>query len=732
MTARPRLKDTSPEPLPGYGHILLAADSSDHANHGAGETVALARLWGADVTGAHVYAAKMHDMRFRQMEGGLPEQFREEQELERQRDVHDDLITRGLSIITDSYLDQVERSCSSERVDFTRCSLEGKNYRELVKEANSGRHDLLVLGALGLGAVEGGRLGTVCQRVVRRAEIDTLVIKEPRRRLAEGPILVAVDGSPRAYGGLVTALALAVHWQVPVKVVAAFDPYYHYVAFNRIAGVLSEEAGKVFKFKDQEKLHEEIIDSGLARIYEGHLRVAESIAAEHGVTVETKLLDGKPHDAIERYAREVGPSLLVIGKLGIHADPELDIGGNAENLLRNVDCGVLLSQRQHRPAVDQVAEVTTSWTNEAEQRMQNVPSFVRAMARMAILRYAQERGHTVITERIVEEATASLMPGHAESAMAEIVAADAAGELGRTRRDDEIGWSAEAQTLLQSIDDATLRGNLAMRAEKKARVAGVERVQREHLESFVTVAADSDDQPPVPHWQAPALARLMRVPEGFMRDASRKRIEDYARDSGIHQVSLEVAEQGLAAAREAMQETLRNGDAPGDGTAPRISRCPFANPDALFSSRPSADAGVAPSGEAVAPLAWTEDAEARLAQVPEGFCRDMTRRAAQTIAEQSAATRIDAGFVDQVKSVFAAGAERVEETLPWSDEARERIARAPEMVRGMLVKEIEGWVDRNHQTRVDADAVQAVKAQWQQGGVFHLDPDDPRNRGNQE
>ena len=84
--------------------------------------------------------------------------------------------------------------------------------------------------------------------------------------------------------GKATAISLArAHWQVPVKVVAAFDPYYHYVAFNRIAGVLSEEAGKVFRFKDQEKLHEEIIDSGLAKIYDGHLQVAESIAADYGM-----------------------------------------------------------------------------------------------------------------------------------------------------------------------------------------------------------------------------------------------------------------------------------------------------------------------------------------------------------------------------------------------------------------------------------------------------------------
>jgi hypothetical protein len=429
--------------------------------------------------------------------------------------------------------------------------------------------------------------------------------------------------------------------------------------------------------------------------------------------------------------REVNPSLLIIGKLGIHADPELDIGGNAENLLRNVDCAVLLSQRQHRPAVDQVAEVTTSWTNEAEQRMHKVPSFVRDMARMAILRYAQERGHTVITERIVEEATASLMPGHAETAMAEIVAADAAGELGRRRRDDELRWSADAQTLLQSVDDPSLRGNLAMRAEKKARVAGAVLVEREHLESFVRVAEDSNDQDQeaAPHWQAPALARLMRVPEGFMRDASRQRIEDYARDRGFDQVSLEVAEQALAAARVIMQEALQKGEGSGGAVKPRLSKCPFANPDALFAGTRPADAGAGSATEAAAPLAWTDAAEALLANVPEGFCRDMTRRAAETIAARSAAARIDAGFVEQVQKVFAAGAESVEETLPWSDEARARIARAPEMVRGMLVKEIEGWVERNHLTRVDPAAVEAVKSEWQQGGVFHLDPDDARNQG---
>ena len=563
-----------------HQRILVALDSSDHANAALQSATELAGLTrDAVITGSHVYAARLHDMRFRQMEGGLPEQFRQEQELERQRDVHDDLITRGLSIITDSYLDQAANECDQLGINFRRCSLEGKNYRALTQETNSGAYDLLIMGALGLGAIKGSRLGTVCDRVARRSTIDTLVIKEPGRLIKEGPIVVAVDGSSKAYGGLLTALALAEHWQVPVKVIAAFDPYYHYVAFNRIAGVLSEEAGKVFKFKDQEKLHEEIIDSGLAKIYDGHLIVARSIAKDLGIEIETELLDGKPHDAIEKYVRKVKPSLLIVGKLGIHADDELDIGGNSEHLLQNVDCSILLSMREHQPEVDVVSGVTTSWTHEAETRMERVPSFVRNMARMAIMRYAQEHGHTVITQRIVEEATAQLMPSHAEQAMGEIVAAYDAGELKcKPGAEDVMRWSDEAVALLLTIEDLSVRGNLSMRAEKKARQEKCTAVEAIHIKPFLDAETPDGTQPSASspselHWQAAALARLMRVPEGFMRHNCKQRIEHFAQQNGCDEITLEVAENGLKLARSEMEKNMQGQSAP--DSKPKQRGCPF-------------------------------------------------------------------------------------------------------------------------------------------------------------
>ena len=728
MSAQTQTNMTGTDALPSYESILLAVDSSDHSNQGIREAVALVSLFDCELTAAHVYAAKLHDMRFRQMEGGLPEQFREEQELERQRDVHDDLITRGLSIITDSYLDQVDKFAGKLERAVKRRSLEGKNYRELVKESNSGKYDLLVMGALGLGAVKGSRLGSVCQRVTRRSIIDTLIIKDPLRQISEGPIVVAIDGSAKAYGGLLAAFFLAREWEVKIKVVSAFDPYYHYVAFNRIAGVLSEEAGKVFKFQEQEKLHEEIIDSGLARIYQGHLAVAQSVAAKHEMEIETILLDGKPHEVINRYLNEIKPSLLVLGTTGIHADSGLDIGGNSEQLLNDAVCSVLLNQREHTPGIDSLAEVTTSWTNEAETRMERVPSFVRSMARMAILRYAQEHGHTVITESIVEEATAQLMPAHAGQAMEEIVGAYDRGELKRKPDAPAVmRWSDAATKLLLTEKNLSLRGNLSMRAEKKARSTKSSQVEAEHIEAFLdhsVLSPQSSVLSPI-SWQSAALARLMRVPQGFMRDASKQRIEAYAVANNHGEITLDVAEAGLAQAREAMADQMQSAPAP-DAAAQlsettekaKKSGCPFAG---------MLEPAEAPADTPGLENNWSPRAEAMLDSVPPGFCRDMTRKAAEAIAVKNGLSSIEPHFVEEVLKTFQAGSESSGESMPWELSATQRIAKAPDMVRGILIKEIEGWSERNGLELVSEEAVDAIKEIWARRGVFHLDPDDPRN-----
>jgi len=522
------IKNTAPVSLK---RLLVALDASEHANRGLDEAIRLAKDADGWVTGIHAYAAQLHDRRFKMMEGGLPERYREEQEMEYQRVVHDDLISRGLGIISDSYHDVGLSRCQAADVAFKRLSPEGKNYAKVADAANSGAYDVLVLGALGLGAVPGSMIGTVCERVVRRSQIDTLVIRDPKRAIGDGPIVVGVDGSERSNGALMTALDLGARLGADVHAIAAYDPYYHYVAFNKIADVLSEEAGKVFRFKEQEQLHEELIDDGIAKIYQSHLDVAETIAEDLGAKIKIKLLDGKPYSAVIKYLESVNASLVILGKTGIHADNDLDIGGTAENLLRMAPCHVWLTQSTYTPPLEVVAEETVSWSVEADKKLTRAPEFVRAMARRMVLRHAQKLGHTFITSDIVDDVMKNMMPGFGNA---------------EPDPDRTVSWSSSAHELLETVTDAAIADNIRLRAVKRARRDKATEVGVRHVRPFLDLA-DGDG----PKWDAAALARLARVPE-MVRNTVKLEVEDLARERKLEQVSIEVAEEAILEARKAM------------------------------------------------------------------------------------------------------------------------------------------------------------------------------------
>ncbi len=532
------VKGTAPVSLT---RIIVALDQSDYANRAMLEITRLAVSAGGNITGIHAYAAKLHDRRFKQMEGGLPERYRRESEMEHQRDVHEDLIGMGLGLISDSYHDAAGAIADAAEVPFARLSPEGKNYSCLLDALNTGEHDVLAMGALGLGAVAGSTIGTVCERVVRRSPIDVFVAKDRRRPIGDGPIVVGMDGSSKSFGALKTAIDIGRRLDVAVHVVAAYDPYYHYVAFNKISTVLDEEAGKVFRFKEQEQLHEELIDDGIAKIYQAHLNVAETVAVEEGAEITTVLVAGKPYQAIRKYIEKHGASLLVVGKTGVHADDALDIGGNTENLLRMVPCHVWIGQAEYLPPMDVVAEETIMWSDEAEEMINRAPDFVRGIARTSVIRQAQAKGHTFITTRFVEEVMSAMMPG------ADNKSADEAIQQTFERLD----WSAEAKVLVDRVTDETVRENIGLRAEKSARRDASTVVTTAHVTPFLEENEAPASAAPAIKWKAASLARLQRVPEAF-RDSVRASVEDYARQQGASVIEGEIEEGGFTASREKM------------------------------------------------------------------------------------------------------------------------------------------------------------------------------------
>jgi nucleotide-binding universal stress UspA family protein/rubrerythrin len=430
-----------------YKEVYVPVDNSDYSNQACVIGVDIARHFGGRVAGCHAYAAKMHDVRFRQMESGLPEEFRDEDEMKRQRKIHDQLITKGLEIITDSYIDILEPLCEKYDVELVRRSLEGKNFKVIVEDVNGGDYDLVVIGAMGMAAVKDTVLGTVTERVVRRLKkADTLIVKDLDRNPFEH-IVVAVDGSAKSLGGLKRAIELAREFGGYVEAISVFDPYFHYAMFHSIAGVLSTKAQKVFRFKEQEKLHEEIIDSGLAKIYTAHLEIAKKIAADEGVELKTTLLAGKPFEQTLKYVKEVDPTLVVMGRIGYHSDEEMDIGGNTENMMRYLPANVLVTNYEYQAPDLYTAEEHMTWTKEALERMDRVPGFVVGMATGAILRYAIEKGYTVITAGVIDEVIMNILPPGAMESMRAI------GD--QIREAEAMGEDQPIDSLFKDFDERT-------------------------------------------------------------------------------------------------------------------------------------------------------------------------------------------------------------------------------------------------------------------------------------
>jgi nucleotide-binding universal stress UspA family protein len=626
-----------------FRKIYVPVDNSDYSNRAIDLAVEVGRAFGSSLVGCHVYAARLHDYRFKQMEYTLPDEYKDETELERQRKIHDSLIAMGLQLISDSYLDVMRKRAEAAGLPFEPRMMDGKHYKALVDDVRAGDADLVVMGALGLGAVKDSLLGSVTERFVRRVPVDTLVVRRleaPEEPAPGGPgaIVVGLDGSPQSFHGLRLGLALGRALGRPVQAVAVYDPYLHYAMFNGIVGVLSEKAAKVFRFKEQEQLHEEVIDTGLAKIYQSHLEIARKLAREEGMDLGITLLDGKCFEKLLQFCRQEQPWLLILGRVGVHSDEhETDLGSNTENLLRLAPCNVLLTGGKFYPPLDVKAEEIISWTAEAEERMGRVPEQVKGVARTALLRYAIEQGHTVITSKVIDEAMAIFMPTrlaermqimaedlavaklraeeapvsaicsvcgylvkgpnpvvrcpvcdagpdrftHVDRAAVEAIAAAEGGVAEEeTLPGVTVRWAAEAREGLREVTDAYLRRRAKARIEKYARSRRIPVITRElafplieetvgrqnlgagwdtliaHTRFAPATLAEVTDPTGAFTWTEDAVARLNRVPAGFMRDLTREAVEKVAREKAVGIVDLEVCEEGIGHARQTMNEVL--------------------------------------------------------------------------------------------------------------------------------------------------------------------------------
>ena len=617
-----------------YQNIYVPLDNSEHSDRVAEHALRLGVSYGAKLTGCHVYAARMHDYRFKQMEFTLPEEYLEEAELHRQRKIHDSLITMGLELISDCYLDPLAAQAAEHDVEFERRMMDGKHSTEIIKDiAASEDVDLVMIGALGLGRTKDSQIGSVCRRVTESVARDTWVVKHVPKKgdVERDTIMVGVDGSPQSFGALMTAIDLAKRFDKKIELVGVYDPYLHYAVFKGIVEVLSEKAAKIFRFEEQNQLHEEVIDTGLAEIYQSHLNVAQTMAENEGITVSKTLLDGKAFQKVLDHARKIEPWLLVIGRVGVHVEDEEDgLGSNTENLLRLAPCDVLLSTREVRPEVDLRAEESVLWTPEAESRMTRVPEQVKGIARTAILRLAIEQGHSVVTSDLVTEAMNRFMPKSTSAQtekLAEALAIQAA-------RDRAVSVCRECSTAAQEPDPVRcpVCGSVAFDVVTPEMLARIE-AQEGGAEEETTYDGRKL------RWTQESRKALKTLTDPYQRRRAKARIEKSARRQKLETVSLEHARRFIEEEAGVLYETA--GATATEEPAEAITAGEPEESDRKLLARDGKNVPFLSSRH------WEDDALVRILRVPAGFMRDRTQGRVEDLAAERGIDTVDLALVEE-------------------------------------------------------------------------------------
>ena len=610
-----------------YREVLVPVDNSDPSHWAVDRAIELCRRSGGRITGNHVYAARLHDVRFRQLETGLPAQFQTPEEIKRQRKVHDKLIEKGLQLISDSFLDQTEKRCQASDVPITRQLLEGINYEEIVREANrgagrlpsligfdpnithkydggdtvrsdvklgadgrivgedeeqdeklagsSGRHyDLIAIGAHGIGRQPYSQLGGVAARVLRQVEKDILLVRDDRA-LKGGRWMVCVDGSSYAYKALRIALELAEEYGARLFVCSAFDVEYHHVVFGNIKDVLSIQASKIFKFEEQEELHNNIIDKGLLKLCQANLKRARVMAESYPeVVTDTQVLIGKPFQCILQWAQEIDPTLLIIARHGGHRIEGTDLGSQADNLVRLAPTNVLLIGTQdvrpdEIPWIEEDGEKGLEWAPDAEARIHRVPPFALGIARKAVEEFVLDNYGPGANGTYAEEGRraaphvdgAARSNGGARTASMPPVSADGLPMVTNQRLDEAITKLLPTHMqLIMGIGTAEELALAEVKAEEAMKRTTVEGSDADEAHTHAMVAVKC---PYTGHvstrartekdaivWTNEAFERLRAVPL-IARPLARNTVERFARERGMWRITTMVMDENKQAMVEA-------------------------------------------------------------------------------------------------------------------------------------------------------------------------------------
>lgn len=182
-----------------------------------------------------------------------------------------------------------------------------------------------------------------------------------------------------------------------------------------------------------------------------------------------------------------------------------------------------------RPATTDI-----QWTEEALQRLERAPNFLRGMVKRLAEKKARELGHSLITAELLDQFKSQMM-GRVGGKSGMVAAAD-------QLRTGQVPWTAAAQERLDNVPEF-MRHMIKRIAEEVA-------IERGHLEVnidlFEKVETLGDRQEPMGlpmEWTDGARARLHEkvksapaIAQGFVADMLKRDAEELAHAVGLHRI----------------------------------------------------------------------------------------------------------------------------------------------------------------------------------------------------
>jgi len=384
----------------------------------------------------------------------------------------------------------------------------------------------------------------------------------------------------------------------------------------------------------------------------------------------------------------------------------MNIGANTENMMRYLPTNVLVVNYEYQAPDLYTAEEHMTWTKEALERMDRVPGFVVGMATGAILRYAVEKGYTVITAGVIDEVIMNILPpGAMESMRAigdQIREAEKIGDEqpidslfkgfdertkdanGNGHKPDSYGYGAKEEIFEsgaggfgKSEDQGDVEGVSAEVQDEISRAAqGKDRFECDvcryvtkgkparcpvcgsgpthfhPVDAKITQVDASEGDLNLSevydgrelHWTDEAKTLLDTLPEWQEKRRVKARVEKSALKKGYTTITLEYVEQQYR--EETGRETPKftGGGCPVSHAKQKVEKQTGGKCPVDHTAFKKADALIPEGGSYE--FTWTQEAIERLERAPKGFMRNISRNMTEKLARERGVTHIDLTLVE--------------------------------------------------------------------------------------